>query len=77
MFSPSEVVGSRVVRIREPNPKLLVGEGKAQEIVQLAENAEADVIVFDDFLTPSGLDAVQLAVLPSLPPPAVPLSPNG
>ncbi|MBR4371018.1 MAG: GTPase HflX [Victivallales bacterium] len=48
-----EVVGSRVVRIREPNPKLLVGEGKAQEIVQLAENAEADVIVFDDFLTPS------------------------
>ena len=48
-----EVVGSRVVRIREPNPKLLVGEGKAQEIVQLAENAGADVIIFDDFLTPS------------------------
>jgi len=48
-----EVVGSRVVRIREPSPKLLVGEGKAQEIVQSAENAEADVIVFDDFLTPS------------------------
>ena len=48
-----EVVGSRIVRIREPNPKLLIGEGKAQEIVQLAENAEADVIVFDDFLTPS------------------------
>lgn len=48
-----ELVGRQLVRIREPLPKLLLGPGKAQELSQLADEAEADVIIFDDFLTPS------------------------
>lgn len=46
-------VGSQLVKYREPNSRLLLGEGKAQELAHMAEDAEADVIVFDDFLTPS------------------------
>lgn len=48
-----ELVGRQLVRIREPMPKLLLGEGKAKELARLAEEAGADVIIFDDFLTPS------------------------
>ncbi len=48
-----ETVGSELVRIREPNPRLLIGKGKAEEIARLAEEAGADVIIFDEFLSPS------------------------
>ncbi|MBP5637845.1 MAG: GTPase HflX [Victivallales bacterium] len=48
-----EVMGEQLVKIREPNPRLLLGEGKARELAETAKDAGATVIIFDDYLTPS------------------------
>lgn len=48
-----EVAGEAVVKLREPNPKLYVGSGKAEEIKKLAADLQVDCIVFDDELSPS------------------------
>ena len=48
-----EVVGEELVKIREPNPRLLLGEGKARELDEAAKSSGATVIIFDDYLTPS------------------------
>jgi GTP-binding protein HflX len=42
-----------VVKHREPHPKLLVGTGKADEIVALAQDFGATLVIFDDDLSPS------------------------
>lgn len=47
------VAGQCVVKLREQNSRLLIGEGKAQEIIELASQAGADVIIFDETLTPA------------------------
>ena len=36
-----------------PNPRTFVGTGKADEIAELARSREADLVIFDDELTPS------------------------
>lgn len=48
-----EIMGQVTVKLREPNSHMLIGEGKAQEITALATQAGADVIIFDEFLSPS------------------------
>lgn len=45
--------GSMVVRLRRPSPRLLVGSGKASEILTEAQRLQAHCIVFDDELSPS------------------------
>jgi GTP-binding protein HflX len=47
------VLGSLLVRVQEPNPRYFVGTGKAQEIFERARELEADVIVFDNELSPA------------------------
>jgi GTPase len=47
------VLDSLLVRIQEPNPRYLVGTGKAEEIFEHAKHLEADVIVFDNGLSPA------------------------
>ncbi|MDA8411015.1 MAG: GTPase HflX [Treponema sp.] len=47
-----EVRGSTPVRVRDRNPALFVGTGKADEIVAIAKGAEVDSILFDHVLTP-------------------------
>jgi len=47
------VVREIIVNLRDPSPRFLVGDGKAEEIAGIAEEAEADFIVFDDDLSPS------------------------
>ncbi len=47
------VVGRLSVRLDHPVSRLLVGSGKAAEIVDAARSSQADVIIFDDALTPS------------------------
>jgi GTPase len=47
------VCGEKIIKIRNPHPKFLVGSGKAAEIVDLAAEADADVIVFDDEISPA------------------------
>lgn len=41
------------VSLREPNPRFLLGSGKAEEIANLATELKADCIVFDHDLSPS------------------------
>jgi GTP-binding protein HflX len=48
-----ETVGSMQVHVREKNPALFVGSGKADEIVAAAKAAEAASIIFDHLLTPT------------------------
>jgi len=42
-----------LVRLREPQPKFLLGTGKVDELVQIARDADLDFIIFDDSLSPS------------------------
>ncbi len=48
-----DVVGSEVATVREISPRYYLGSGKAEDIVERAEAAEADVIIFDQELSPS------------------------
>lgn len=47
------VLDSLLVRVQEPNPRYFVGSGKAEEIFARARELEADVIVFDNGLSPA------------------------
>ncbi len=49
----AEVVGSFTQRLVKPNPRTLIGSGKVSEIAEAARSLKADVVVFDDELTPS------------------------
>ncbi len=49
----AEVVGITSQRLESPNPKTFVGSGKVQEINELALANNADLVIFDDELTPS------------------------
>ncbi|MEZ5275494.1 MAG: GTPase HflX [Opitutaceae bacterium] len=46
------VVGNTLVNLRSPNPALYVGSGKAESILEQARAVEADVLVFDEDLSP-------------------------
>lgn len=47
-----DVVGQTSQRLRSPNPKTLIGPGKLHEVGELAEERAADVLLFDDELSP-------------------------
>jgi GTP-binding protein HflX len=47
-----EVVGNATQRLNRPNPKTFIGSGKVEEIHALAGDASADLILFDDELSP-------------------------
>ncbi len=48
-----KVTRSTLVNLRTPTPALLVGSGKADELVAAAKDDGADVIVFDEELSPA------------------------
>ena len=47
----AEVIGQMTQNLEKFNPKYLIGKGKVKEIKEMAENLEADAIVFNDELT--------------------------
>ena len=47
------VARAELVTLRRPTPALLLGSGKTEELVALAKAEEADVIVFDEALSPA------------------------
>lgn len=51
--SNSEFIGSIIQNSKEINSKYYIGSGKVEEIKEMAENLEADAIVFDNELTGS------------------------
>lgn len=49
----ADVVATASQRLDRPNPRTFVGSGKVEEVAALAESSEANLVVFDDELTPS------------------------
>ena len=47
------IVAQKLVKIRDHNPKFLVGKGKMAELLELAIELNADSIIFDEALTPA------------------------
>jgi GTPase len=47
------VVGILIQRLDAPHPRYFIGEGKAQQLKQMAEERGATLVVFDDELTPA------------------------
>jgi len=48
-----EVVGRIFQRLSEPQPKFFIGPGKVKEVAALCEQTQADLIVFDEELSPA------------------------
>lgn len=49
----AETVAVTTQKLESPNPRTFVGSGKAEEIAELCRSFCADVVIFDDELTPS------------------------
>jgi GTP-binding protein HflX len=49
----ARVVGTVTQRLDRPNPKTFIGAGKAEEIQRLSKTTRANLVLFDDELTPS------------------------
>ena len=47
------VVATITQRLDAPVPKTFIGKGKTEELVEVVRSCEADVVIFDDELTPS------------------------
>jgi GTP-binding protein HflX len=47
-----KVIGSDMQHLAAPNPATYIGSGKVQEIKAIAESLHADIILFDDELSP-------------------------
>jgi GTP-binding protein HflX len=48
-----EIAGSELIKLRERHAKYLCGEGKAEEVKNLAADAAADSLIFDEPLSPT------------------------
>ena len=49
----AEVVGQISQRLQTPNARTFIGSGKAEELAEMVRALSADIVVFDDELTPS------------------------
>jgi GTP-binding protein HflX len=48
------VVGDQLeIRIRQPQARYYMGEGKAMEVLEIAQSASCDVIIFDNAISPA------------------------
>jgi GTP-binding protein HflX len=59
-----EVVGSDKQKLVSPNPATYIGKGKVQEIKAISESLHADVILFDDELSPRNFRELENAFGP-------------
>lgn len=58
----ANVVGRIVQRLDHPNPRFFIGSGKVEELCALVHAVDAQVVVFDDDLTPSQQSNLERAV---------------
>ncbi|MCL1796875.1 MAG: GTPase HflX [Eggerthellaceae bacterium] len=49
----AEVVACTSQKLESPHPKTFIGAGKAEEVAKLCTTFDADVVIFDDELSPS------------------------
>jgi GTP-binding protein HflX len=54
-----EVVGQATQRLSHPNPNTFIGPGKVDEVMALADEFQAEVILFDDELSPRHLRGLE------------------
>ncbi len=47
------IVGKTIAVLREPTPRFLLGSGKVSEIIEASKAVAADVIIFDEQLSPA------------------------
>ncbi|HIQ02785.1 MAG TPA: GTPase HflX, partial [Anaerolineales bacterium] len=57
-----EVVGRLVQRLERPNPATFIGPGKVEELVDRVGQAAADVVIFDEELSPRHQRELEKAV---------------
>lgn len=57
-----EVVGELTQNLSSPNPKTFIGSGKVEELKALAEDSLAQVVVFDDELSPRHQRELEVAL---------------
>lgn len=50
-----DVVGLTTQRLDKPNPRTFIGSGKVEEVKALVEETEAEIVLFDDELSPRHL----------------------
>jgi len=48
-----DIVGQETITVRERNPRFCMGSGKAQEVAEKAQAANAECIIFDREISPS------------------------
>jgi GTP-binding protein HflX len=48
-----EVVGYASQKLERPNPRTFIGRGKAESVAEMAREGGANMVIFDDELTPS------------------------
>ncbi len=58
----AEVVLTMTQRLDKPIPKTFIGKGKVEELVSYVHNLSADVVIFDDELSPSQQSNLEKAV---------------
>ena len=58
----AETVARITQRLERPNPKTFIGSGKVEELCSLVRRVDADVVIFDDDLTPSQQSNLERAV---------------
>ena len=56
------VVGTLTQRLDSPVPRTFIGSGKTEELVRLVNALDADVVIFDDELSPSQQSNLERAV---------------
>lgn len=49
----ARVIDRCIVRLDKPNPRYLIGNGKASEVARRCRQQQIDVLIFDDSLSPS------------------------
>ncbi|MCC6818219.1 MAG: GTPase HflX [Bacteroidia bacterium] len=55
----AETVGRLTQNLDYPNPRTFIGEGKLQELVEMVNAYNADLIIFDDELSPSQIRNIE------------------
>lgn len=58
----AEAVARVTQRLDRPNPRTFIGSGKVEEVCGLVQRMDADVVIFDDDLTPSQQANLERAV---------------
>lgn len=58
----AEVVGVLTQKLDAPIPKSFIGKGKVEEVVSAVRALDADIVIFDDELTPSQQTNLEKAV---------------